>query len=282
MRRFLGACLALFVLGGCGLLPSTKDRIYTATPVKGQCWQATNKQASDWMDWQGFAPVQCSEKHTLETVAVTTVEGDYPGTGLGGADEYTDEFKNAANSACQNFWTATAKGVTSPSRVLNFLFYPAPEKFAGGERWVRCDVGVYDVGTPWSSAEFALAIFTKPFKVLKSSADLRLCLDSSSDEIGANGEELKVASCGSSHRWDMVRATDLSVTADEEYPGADEVSSRAKVSCTFKKPRSVTGFFWQSPTEWQWLSGDRTSYCWWANAQPETSQALAKTFTPEG
>lgn len=279
LSGFLTLCL---LLSGCGTLPHLEKTIFSEKPQSGQCWQATNRQASEWMNWEGSAPVSCTKKHTLETVGIAIVEGEYSGTGLGGSDEYSAEFKDAAGRSCAKFWTKSVAGLTKPHRVINFLFYPSPKKFVAGERWVRCDLGVYDVGTAWSPDAFELQVLQKRFLALKSDAAFALCLDSSGDEVGSQGEALEVADCGLPHRWNMVRASDLSVSVNEEYPGADEVNSRAEVSCNFKKPRSVTGWFWQTPSKGQWLAGDRVSFCWWANSDPPTSQALAKRTTPEG
>ena len=269
LSRLITPIVALaLVLSGCGLLPSVKDRIYKGMPKVGECWKATHDQASAWMDWQGFDPVSCDEKHTLETVAVEIVQGDYPGTGLGGADEYGDDFMAAANDLCVKSWEKASEGMTKPNRILNFLFYPSPEKFADGERWVRCDVGAFDFGTAWSQDAYKLQVLSLPIAAYSNLEAFRLCLDSPSDDIGASGENLKVIDCGLPHRWTMVRATDMSVSPDEEYPGDEEVNSRARVTCNFKKPKTITGWFWQTPNEGQWKSGDRMSYCWWANVEP--------------
>lgn len=266
----IAVAIAALLLSGCSLIPSAKEKVFTAEPKVGDCWQATNKQANDWLDWQGFAPVDCSKKHTLETVEVPAVEGDYRATGLGGADEYPDEYKQAAADFCNTAWVAATKNAKRPNRILNFLFFPTPEKFAAGERWVRCDVGVFDTGTAWDQSSYNLLITEKPFASFSSSA-FQLCLDSASDDIGDGGANLKVADCAGEHRWMMVRASDLGIDANEKFPGADEVSARARTACNFKKPKAVTGWFWQPPSEGQWASGDRTSFCWWAQVPPASS-----------
>lgn len=282
MSKRLTVLAAVAVLAGCSLNPLQGSKVYTATPKIGECWQATNQQASDWLDWQGFEPVSCNEEHTLETVGVPTVEGDFPGTGLGGTDEYSEEFKVAAGQQCASSWEKIAENRKKPNRLLNFLFYPTPEQFADGYRWVRCDVGVYDIGTAWTPSDFQLQSLTKPIRSITPASAFQLCLDSASDSFGESGANLQVADCGLPHRWTMVRAKELAVSANEKYPGPDEVDKRARLSCSAKKPQDITGWFWQSPSKAQWAAGNSTSYCWWANNAEITTQALAKSITPEG
>lgn len=267
MRKLGPLALFALLLSACSLIPSAKDKIFTDEPKAGDCWQATMEQANDWLDWRGFAPVECTSKHTMETVDVAAVEGDFPGTGLGGADEYSDEFKQAASETCTRSWSAASSELKRPSRVMNFFFIPSPEEFAAGSRWVRCDIGVFATGTAWDNSKYEFEVLSKPFNKFGKSA-FQLCLDSGSDDIGEGGSNLKVADCSEPHRWQMVRENDLSLNATEKYPGTDEVNARARTTCNFKKPRNVTGWFWQTPSEEQWQSGFRTSYCWWAQVEP--------------
>lgn len=267
MRKWALFPVLGLLLSACGLIPSAKDKIFTAEPKSGDCWQATMQQANDWLDWRGFAPVDCSEKHTMETVEVSAVEGDFPGTGLGGADEYSDEFKQAASQTCSESWSLASEGLKRPYRIMNFFFIPSPEDFATGARWVRCDIGVFATGTPWDDSSLEFQILEKSLDKFAKNA-FQLCLDSATDEIGEGGSNLKVADCDEPHRWQMVRANDVSLNATEKYPGAEEVNARSRTTCNFKKPRSVTGWFWQNPSQEQWETGFRTSYCWWAQAQP--------------
>jgi hypothetical protein len=259
------------LVAGCSR-PAADRGPYTARPVLGQCWEATQAQAAEWMDWQGASPVECSEEHTLETVGVVPVEGDYP-EAVGG--EYPEEFVKAANLSCESAWEKSTGWADRPNRFSNFLFYPTLKQFTAGQRWVRCDVGLFRTGTLWNSDAHQLQVLTQSLAELKVAQKkdpniVTLCLDSADDQIGVFGEKLRVADCDQPHLWTLVSENDVSQGKDEKYPGNDEVQSRAEQMCIEEKPDSVTGWFWISPSPDEWKAGKRTSFCFWASV-PVTS-----------
>jgi hypothetical protein len=244
---------------------------YKGQPEKGDCWQATQAEAAEWMHWEGSRPVSCSDEHTLETVGVLPVEGDfYIEDG-----EYPDEYLDQAVALCEEAWADATGWAKKPNRFSNYLFYPTIEDFEAGEQWVRCDIGVTATGTLWIPEAFQLETLTQSVADIREAAKrdtniVALCLDSESDEIGPLGELLTIADCDKSHRWTMVRATNLSLESDEKYPGDEEIERRAELSCTRNKPDAVKGTFWLPPSKAEWDDGLRISYCFWASV-PTTS-----------
>lgn len=271
-RLSLLPLVSALLLSACSALPTPKAEVYTARPSVGQCWEATQKQAAKWTDWLGAGPVECTDEHTLETVAVLPVEGDFPATT---GDEFPEEFIQAASATCEDPWFESTRWVKRPNRISNFFFYPAIEKYDAGERWVRCDVGVFATGTLWQSESHKLQVLTTSLAGLRSEQRskprlLALCLDSESTDIGTFGERLKVADCEQSHLWTMVDEVDLAKSANEKYPGPEEIAKRAEAKCTADLPEEVSGAFWLPPVEPEWERGRQSAFCFWAEV-PVTS-----------
>lgn len=271
MRRLAIAALAVG-LAGCGLSLGPGASTYRGVPRSGQCWSASQAEAAKWMAWEGSAPVSCSQQHTLETVGVFPVDGDYA---LAEGKTYPGEYLDLAGDLCEPAWKRATSWAEQPNRLSTFLFYPGTKAFAGGQHWVRCDVGLTATGTAWVPDEYQLEVLTQSLADLRAAAKddanlVALCLDSKSDEIGDTGEQLTIADCNEDHRWSMVRATDLATNDDEKYPGDPEVQRRGSESCLDGKPDAVKGWFWLAPTKSEWLNGMHISYCFWS-AVPTTS-----------
>ena len=144
--------VALIALGSCGdgdpadeadASPSTSspatdptdeesptDARLTGAPGLGTCWRMPPAKAAERDYWFDASPqVPCTERHTLETVAVYPLAAPTPEDALQQAAACDEEGR---------LYIGTNSKAWVPWRPM--LFLPSKEQVASGASWARCDV----------------------------------------------------------------------------------------------------------------------------------------------
>jgi hypothetical protein len=264
-------------LAGCSLLPlpgQAKQPAPTAAPASGepsvgQCWDATDKKAGDWADWEGSAATSCSAKHTLYTYGVVKLTGQLPNDWATSATNpaLSDAVSAKASAACDAPYQSFLPNLQwNQELVQSFFFVPTHAQWAKGARWVRCDVGLLDYGTSLSGEEFTplpASISTLTTGVATDPDRYRLCLTTSSSTAkGPLADSTAViADCRDDPQWQLTTHGDLPGAASAAYPSAKALDQATTALCSagLSKGDTYVGY---PPTKAAWTTGDREIQCW--------------------
>ena len=109
--------------------PETDARL-TGAPVAGTCWRMPPATAEDEKHWFDDSPqVPCTQRHTLQTVAVYPVDKATPKAALE-QDAVCDQDARLYIGTSSKNWV--------PWHY--YLYLPSRDQVADGASWVRCDV----------------------------------------------------------------------------------------------------------------------------------------------
>jgi hypothetical protein len=202
-------------------------------------------------------PVECSDKHTSETVHV----GTFKATAATAPQALTeDEANRRAAQTCRTeaaSYLATEPGRLWLSRVEVFWFVPTQEEVDAGADWLRCDVVVLErddrlmalprtvkgaLGKPNAFDRYGLCGTARP-----------------------GAEEFKRVTCGSQHSWRAIST--ISIDGGRRYPGLAAVRGAGEEACQAQARAAQDNalqydYGWEWPTKAQWETGQRHGYCW--------------------
>lgn len=263
-----GLVAGVLALAGCSSGEGSKNASPSpsgtpgAMPKVGECHAA---EASALKNHQDPSPVvACTERHTLETVAVV------PAT-----EKVTPQNVGAHAAACRSAFSAYVGATDDVSRLDLTFMVPSVAAQNAGQYWVRCDA-LARLDTQGTKAESRAGSVRG---VLASSVPLGLqaCLNVVPDFA----KNQPYVSCAQAHISELVpRASELG-TVDEIYPGRGSLDTRSEERCatlvtTAGYPGHV-GKQWEFPNESGWAAGDRTGSCWVSATLPAIA---APTATP--
>jgi hypothetical protein len=235
MRLRLLTLVTLLVATLGTLSPAQADAAAPAAPKVGQCHQLSwSRAAGSYSDSK--APVACSKRHDLQTLAVVTSP-----VSLAGMTE--DQLSDAEAACFRPYWKAMGPLVRLRQTAYSlFTFVPTAAERAAGARWIRCDVAlVHSAGRLASLARHRLR---SPVVHRRIDDSIRLCLT-------ARGHYATI--CDQPHRFRSTKAFRLNQAA---YPTSDQASAAARKRC-----RSTTSYLtW--PSEEQWTRGNHIVVCY--------------------
>jgi hypothetical protein len=280
----VGVAAVALTLAGCSLLPgSVPTPTPTAsTPVAGQCWNATTKQAYDWADWKGPSTVPCTGSHTLYTYHVGKISGESGNSWAtsGNADSLTDAIQTKAEDAC-HLSSLLPKLKWNQQLVNPYFFVPTQTQWKAGARWVRCDVGVLATGTTLDNESF-VALPSKISALVSgvSSDPLKyeFCMNSStpvSESGPLDNSDATLADCKDDPQWRLTSHGKFPDAAGAPFP--DEATSNATSSTLCLPDVKSANEVWIAylPTKSGWASGDREIDCWVGEKSPDASGGTA-------
>jgi hypothetical protein len=227
---FLALATALAVLLG---LPSPGHAARAGTPKVGQCHQLGYRQALDVSDDK--APVPCSRRHDLQTIAVMTSP-----TSLAGLSA---EQLNAATDVCiPAFLEAEGRPLTRGATTAYDLwtYVPTAAQRAAGARWIRCDVAL------WRGAGLApLPRHRLPRHIVPAHIDdrVRACLT----------KQRWTTTCDQTHSYRVMKSFEIHQAA---YPTREQFIAAAQRRC----PAGWSEVFWTRETVWSY--GKHTVTCY--------------------
>lgn len=225
-----------------------------AAPEVGACYQLPFETAV--APTSKSKPVDCSTKHTSETVAVGTIDAVVDGHLLAVDSEHVQA---QVARACPKALTAYVGGSLEQLRlsmVRPVWFTPTVEESDAGADWYRCDAVVL-AGTS------TLAELTSRLKGGLGKANVRdryaMCGTAAPD-----AKNFERVPCSSKHSW---RAIDVVPFRDGAYPGEKTVRAAGRTTCEdaaadiADDPLAFEwGYEW--PTKEQWDMGQTFGRCW--------------------
>jgi Septum formation len=241
-------------------------------PHKGDCWQATFKDVDGYANWDGPPPVSCTEPHQLYTFGVPTLENPHKGKLF---DKNGFEFQAIDNDAfftCENAENTVLSRVSPDVVRIYFLdILPDESQWDAGARWVRCDVGVFAVGS---------SVAHPAFESLPSSETLYDSLRDGPDQFdfcvndpgglgkdGPKGSNAIYADCRYSPEWKLQAYQYITTGADNTYPNEAQMKAQYAISCqhAFADAKHLTYAYYPSRSDWD--GGDQELECWLGQAE---------------
>jgi hypothetical protein len=274
------ASVGLVACTGRAPAPSPKPTVRSDAPAAGQCWNATVADAGAWSDWKGSGAVPCSASHTLYTFAVARIPGlmppDWAKSSTDGST--ADSVAAAAFAACRPAYK-TLGLAWNQQLVPNYYFIPSHAEWKKGERWVRCDIGLLDYGTPLAAESFVPlpSIKSLTSAVAQDPKRFALCVDTPTAQknIGPFPDKGDVITdCRANPQWSLVLEGAFTGGAKAPYPSAHSYDAQMSAACSaVAGPNVITRGF--GPPKSGWQQGQREIDCWispknWA-ATPGTS-----------
>lgn len=257
---------AVLVLGGCGggsesgatdesPEPSASSTAPPERPKAGQCHQLSQDDVLGSADTE--PAVNCSEKHTSETVHVGTFEPAKKGeAGALTSDDANRRASQLCHGKAASYLGTDVAGLRL-TRVGVFWFVPTPEEVDAGADWLRCDVVVLKGG------EGLLQLPRTMKGALGEQAGL--------DRYGLCGtaqpgsKQFDRVVCSGNHSWRAIST--IPIQGGERYPGTDAARSAGEQPCEDQARAAQDNaleydYGWEWPTKEQWEAGQRYGYCW--------------------
>jgi hypothetical protein len=275
LRRALLTAVAttfvVFGLAGCSLLPLPGLQAAPNKPAVGECWDATTAQASAWADWKGDSATNCSATHTLYTFAIGEVKGmtktNWSASGSPTALDASIAAK--ASATCTPALKKFLPTLTWKQQLVStYFFVPSESEWKSGARWVRCDVGLFALGTTLAQSNFEplpsdITVLTSGVKTQPKRYDL--CLNSSApvSQSGPFDDPSAVrADCRESPVWTLSSRGYFTEAKGAPYPSDSASNSRIAAVCA--KDATGPNQVWvaYAPTASEWAAGDREIECW--------------------
>ncbi len=249
LRTGVSAAVAsLAVVAGGLIAPSPAS----AAPQIGECYgykaAVLDKVSTD-------APaVDCAGEHTAETYWVGTAP-----TSLGAPSKASSARRLAASRPCTTQAMNTYLGMPDrvlPSRFRTVVLFPTDAQWAGGERWVRCDV-VLQGGVSLKSFAGAAAALV----AANPSTQFDFCTPSE-----PNARATAAYPCLSPKKnWIKVLDKDLG-SAGSKFPGTSTVERKTRKLCEkqgekWNGKEKYPGWWAIWPTSVGWKEGRRGAQC---------------------
>jgi hypothetical protein len=268
MRRWAAAACALLVLSGCASKPDGVDGDLTngwkpmpaATqfrPAAGICHTELVQTGSA----DDYDPVPCDGAHMVETVAITQ---------LTAADTLAGS-RPKAFAACSKQASTFLGADWRTGWVVLQPVLPGRPAWAGGARWVRCDVA------ETSPVDGALVRRSGSMKgAVKIGGKLRMaCADPTIK--GESVTEMRPIPCASSHTAEFAglfetgaeRSSDID--SDDLAEGCDKAIAKFTGLPDDNSLESRIGWLGFPPDDTAWEMGDRAVRCFlWLNGEKMT------------
>jgi hypothetical protein len=260
----LSGCAALLLL----VPGSTGGSSSSAQPAVGDCWHSTFTQAQTLASWTGEGRVACTGAHQLYTYGVAQVTSSASTWRTSGGD-LDSGIATAANTACEAKYGAFIPSSGAQGGRLQRYFFVAPvPAWAAGARWVRCDVGVLEVGSPYQDPRFEALpprIATLVGQVTAHPDAFTDCVtttDASGNTGPLDDPNALIADCTQDYQWMFEFA--LTVPGDDgvPYPSDAEIGNFTQTNCGDPADAAGRGWIAYVPTAEQWDAGRRDASCW--------------------
>jgi hypothetical protein len=275
IRSLVAAVAVVFALAGCSLIPlsgALGALSGSSAPKSGQCWETSNANAVNWVDWQGSAATDCSANHDLYTYEVGKISGVTANSWSNSQNpsQPTAEVQAKSIKAC-NPKVLIPRLKWNEELVQGFFFIPSKAQWASGARWVRCDVGVLAHGTTLVQEELIKLpprISTLVSEVSSDPLRFDYCINSPVPANGAgplaNNDFNRVADCRDNPEWMLAGRGTLTEKPGSPFPtGAQANSDSQKICARFETGANKTWIAYLPPeTSTATVGTDREVTCW--------------------
>ncbi|RJQ83441.1 hypothetical protein D5S17_00775 [Pseudonocardiaceae bacterium YIM PH 21723] len=219
--------------------------------------------AGDCLSSASFVPLNCHERHDVEVTALTTLPD--------GAAE--GDFDRATMPVCRH---QLAQYLGAPgadaTRLQPWAFWPTPEAYAAGQRWLLCGAAELD-GTGAAqqrsgSVRGALGDGRFP--------EFQLCSAGQS----AAEEKLRSVPCDQPHQGEAVPEVLALGSADQPRPSTETINEAGAEHCGpavrdyLGDPATTVSVTWRIPGEQAWADGYTDLVCFAQTGLPITGSLL--------
>jgi len=236
-------------------------------PRTGQCWQATFDYAEEYATWGASAAVNCAEFHQLYTFAVPTLNEIHKGKLFdksGFADQTVQDDAYATCGQSEEIQLPTFDDTVARIRLEAYL--PAEAQWDAGARWVRCDVGVYKLGSSVANPTFeGLPSITSLNEAMKDApAQFDFCVDDPGGlgSGGPRGFNAVYADCQGTPQWRLEDYQYIYTSPSGDYPNPSELEAQYALSCQNQYADSAHITYPYYPSKSDWNDGDQELECW--------------------
>lgn len=267
----LGGCFLLPLGPGADRTPSTSGEDAAAGPKAGDCWEATHRHLADWSSWKGDGPVPCDEHHQAYTYLAADLEAEvdeaYDDNGV------TNELLAAASDQCDAAFASQFDLDVKTSRLGIYFFVPDEDAWDDGDRSVRCDVALLDIGSDYVDPDLA----DLPRKIDRLIAEAKhdglaygVCLVG--DGYGPfESAETVLADCNGDYYWRLGGYLEYPGDDATPYPSGDRLTDYGMDECPslgIERGETVLPY---APTEQYWNLGARSIQCWFSLLEAPSS-----------
>jgi Septum formation len=271
----LAAAAAVAVVGlalsGCSGIQNLSQHLtgLTTKPKVGDCWTTTFSQSQKTEDWEGTAPLSCSQPHQTYTYAVTKLAKHFSySSWLDSKGNIRTDVDEAAHDACVAEQKAILPAITVKEALLVPTYYvPSTALWSTGARWVRCDIGLIKVGSLVSSPVLAkLPAFADIRSTLESSpVTYALCEDDPASN-GPDGAETTYASCSGAADLTFLATMTMAGADGAAYPGLAALTKIGQTQCATLTTPAGHVVVAEPPAKVDWTQyDDRDLDCWLNN-----------------
>lgn len=264
MRRAAALLVVLFAAGCSAAPPSGTDGNLTNgwrplgaakpfRPAVGECHESLAATATV----DDHRPVDCAQLHVAETFHVGTAPDADVVPAAGSAEA------KAVYQECSEAATAFLGGPWRSARLAVQVVWPTRAGWAGGARWLRCDVTIADLdGQSGTSHRGSLA------GELTGPSPLRLaCFKPTVED--ATVTTMTPAPCTEPHRAEFAglwQGPDISYAALEKNTARIAAGCRGVIATFARLPNDGelqyrSGWISYNPTRTEWVSGERRVRC---------------------
>lgn len=222
----------------------------------GECWNLDQSKNLSSSYWNGSDPVDCQKSHNDYTYAYWSLPKNVPSLPKRGS---------SVDDTIRNDCTYQTPLDNSNNRTTTVIFYPSPKQWAAGERWYRCDVGLYQFGSLYANPKWSLlpSDMKKMFSEITNKSPLyQLCFKTSVPNVLPNYDPNAVyANCLGKYSYRYLGAVDLQKKAKEPYPGDRVVATREPAACRSLAPK-FGKTSWSDVSKSMWHDENTFVFCW--------------------
>jgi hypothetical protein len=224
-------------------------------PKVGQC-RNTPPRHLGFNEWVDPTPVvDCSRKHTLETIEVVKP------TAVKLTLSLAKQLVGSCNTPAAGDYLGAPRTLALTSLLYPAAFWPTPEQRAAGQSWVRCDIGV-KATTRCCHPRARLATQTASLRgvVGADPGRFQLCIGT----LPNPDRSQLLASCQKPHRSEAL-PTPLQIDVTQ-YPSVATLDTKGRSQCAhLVKERNDADTLEVTPLwdpEVEWSGGTLYGQCW--------------------
>jgi hypothetical protein len=264
-----GVVTVILAATGCTAVQNLGGHLsgQTVTPRVGDCWQVSYADAAQSEDWEGTAPVACTNTHESYTYAVTKLTKRFTGSWLDSKGNVRVDVDSAAFNACLSREKAQLPGITPKEALFYPTYYvPSIAQWNAGARWVRCDMTEIKVGSEVAKPKLTAlpTRFSDVVAQLTANPEKFALCENDVFNNGPDGDQTSYADCTRPADWTFLTRLTLSASDTAPYPGAAALKALGAQKCeAAAKASAGHDIVAKTPSDTDWVENDvRTVDCW--------------------
>jgi hypothetical protein len=236
-------------------------------PRTGDCWQATFDYAEGYATWGASPPVNCDLSHELYTFAVPTLNEIHTGKLFDKSGYAAPAIEDDAYATCgksEDIQLPTFDDTVARIRLEAYL--PGEAQWDAGARWVRCDIGVYKLGSAVANPTFerlpSISALNRAIKDAPAQFDFCVNDPGGLGSGGPKGANAVYADCRDKPQWSLEDYQYIYTSPNDDYPNSAELKAQYTLSCQNQYADSTHITYPYYPSKSDWDNGYEQLECW--------------------